>query len=168
MSLWKILTSPSGVEGCRASVEAAVKQNLKRVNQGSPFMRRTIAAAHALSARHRIVGREFDPSIIGAEVAPFAWDERRVAVLVAEYVVDQEFPQKTAKPFVDLMPDVLHNFVTADDAEVRNALGLIFMRTASGRLFPHWMKWLRADTLELIYDIGRANLREKMPDVFED
>jgi hypothetical protein len=73
MSFWKILTSPGGIEGTRASVELAVKTNLRRADAGLSFANRAIAVAATLTNRHRVIRRNFDPGTILFEAAPLAW-----------------------------------------------------------------------------------------------
>lgn len=103
------------------------------------------------------------------EAAPLAWpDTGKVPAIVAEYVVDQEFPGKAESWFTEMMPDLLHNFVASEDYEVRGAISGIFLGLSSDRLNPHWGKWVSTETLEAIYDVGRSHLEGRHPGAFDN
>lgn len=170
MSFWKILTSPGGVEGCRASVEAAVVTNIKRAKEGTPFERRSVAVSEALSTRYKVVKRAFDPPTVLFEAAPLAFQaESRVPQIVAEYVVDQEFPGQSQVWLSELMPELLNDFANAKGTEVTSALGGMFLVLFSVTLVrPHWEKWLPPETRSKIQDVGGVHARKRWPDMFDD
>jgi hypothetical protein len=164
MSFWKILTSPNGAEGCRASVDAAVRRHIKRAQAMFPphsFSGRSVAVREVLELRYRVARRDYDPRFILCEAAPLAWlNDDQTPALVAEYVVDQEFPGKSAKWLAEAMPGHLHTFVTARPltTEMRDAVGgiYLFLTLAEPSRLPHWSRWLGQETLGVIYDIGHA------------
>jgi len=53
------------------------------------------------------------------------------------------------------MPDLLHDFATDPDRDVKLAVGCVFAGLESGGFRPHWVRWVQEETWEAIFNVGR-------------
>lgn len=169
MSFWRLLKSPGGVDGCRASVEMAIRTNLKRANQGSTFENCTLAVSTTLRNRYRVVRRTFDELTLLPEASPFGWQPaKEIPELLAEYIVDQEFPGKASSWLDDRMEDILRQLIISDNVQANSAVSAIFlMLNNSSMQAPHWGKWLSESLVGQMYDVAWPVLNDRYPHLFD-
>ena len=93
MTWWKILTSPGGAAGTRASVISAMERNLRREGGGATYRAKADAIQQALTLRYRVIFGKNHNIPTGIEAKPLAYESvEKLPALVAEYIVAQEHP----------------------------------------------------------------------------
>lgn len=156
MSFWKILTSPSGAEGTRASVASAMRTNLKRANSGVSFSDRIDAIAHTLELRYRVVrGRHFEnPTKI--ESVPLAYaSAARLPDIIAEYVVAQEHPSDAHEWVKPVVLQIINDFFDDRSPDLSAHQAGIYTWLDLQTLHVCWSDWLNSELKSKIMARGR-------------